>query len=72
MRENEVNETAINRIPSLPVMEQRDVPPTGEELSEVIDSLVHGKAPGNDGIPAEVLQSAKLDSLPFLGVVIIR
>ena len=61
-----VTEAALNSIPSLPVMEELDVPPTGEELSKTIDSLARGKAPGGDGIPAEVLQCAKSTLLPHL------
>ncbi|XP_022093240.1 uncharacterized protein LOC110980661 [Acanthaster planci] len=59
LRENVVTETAINSIPSLPVIEELDNSPTEEELSKAIDSLAHSKAPGNDGIQAEVLQCAK-------------
>ena len=40
-------------------MEELDVPPTIEELSKAIDCLACGKAPGSDGIPAEVLRSGK-------------
>ena len=40
-------------------MEEFDAPPTEEELSKAIVSLARGKAPGGDGIPAEVLQCAK-------------
>ena len=58
-KENMVTEHALNSMPSFPVMEELDTPPTEEELSNAIDSLAHGKAPGGDGIPAEVLQCAK-------------
>jgi hypothetical protein len=40
-------------------MEELDASTTEEELSKAIYSLAHGKAPGGDGIPAEVLQCAK-------------
>ncbi|RXN14061.1 RNA-directed DNA polymerase from mobile element jockey-like protein [Labeo rohita] len=52
-------DTALNAIPDLPVMEELDTPPTVEELSKAIDCLACGKAPGNDGIPPEVLKSGK-------------
>ena len=47
----------------LPVMEELDVPPSAEELSKAIDSLACGKAPGNDGIPPEVIKAGKESAL---------
>jgi hypothetical protein len=58
-KENVVAENALNSIPNLPVTEELDAPPTEEELRKAIDSLAHGKAPGGNGILAEVLQRAK-------------
>ena len=40
-------------------MEELDALPTKEELSKAINELSSGKAPGNDGIPVEVLKSGK-------------
>ena len=58
-RENIVTEDALNEIESLPVLEMVDEEPTLGELSEALDSLATGKAPGKDGIPAEVLKCCK-------------
>ena len=66
LRESVFNEAALKSIPSLPVMDELDTPPTEEELSKAIDSLARGKAPGGDGIPAEVLQCAKSTFLHHL------
>ena len=48
----------------LSVMEKLDIPPSAEELRKTIDTLTCGKAPGNDGIPSEVIKVAKASSLP--------
>ena len=66
LRESVVKEAALNSIPSLPVMEELDTPPTEEELRKAIDSLARGKAPGGDGIPAQMLQCAKSTLLHHL------
>ena len=58
-RENIVTEDALNAIECLPVLEELDEEPTLNELSKVLDSLATGKAPGKDGIPAEVLKCCK-------------
>ena len=57
--QNVVTDVALAAIPDLPVMEELDDLPTKEELSKAIDCLASGKAPGSDGIPAEVLKSGK-------------
>ena len=54
--ENVVAESALSGIPTMTVMEVLEVPPTEDELSKAIDSLAHGKAPGKESIPAEVIQ----------------
>ena len=56
---NVVTEDALNAIECLPELEELDREPTIDELSEALDSLASGKAPGKDGIPAEVLKCCK-------------
>ena len=58
-RENVVTEDALNAIERLPELEDLGREPTIDELSEALDSLASGKAPGKDGIPAEVLKCCK-------------
>ena len=55
-RENIVTEDALNAIDCLPVLEELDEELTLDKLSKALDSLATGKAPGKDGIPAEVLK----------------
>ena len=57
--ENVVTEDALNAIECRPELEELDREPTIDELSEALDSLASGKAPGKDGIPAEVLRCCK-------------
>ena len=57
--ENVVTEDGLNAIECRPELEELDREPTIEELSEALDSLAFGKAPGKDGIPAEVLKCCK-------------
>ena len=58
-RENVVTEDALNATECLPELEELDRERTIDELSEALDSLASGKAPGKDGIPAEVLKCCK-------------
>ena len=66
--QNVVTETALDAIPILPVMDELDSSPTTEELDKAIDNLACGKAPGSDGIPAEVLNSGKPALLKHLSL----
>uniref|UniRef100_H2ZZE9 Reverse transcriptase domain-containing protein n=1 Tax=Latimeria chalumnae TaxID=7897 RepID=H2ZZE9_LATCH len=54
------------------VMPELDVEPTVEELSKAIDSLSSGKAPGKDGIPAEILKCGKESLLPYLHQLLLK
>ena len=65
-RETIVTETALNSIDTSPCMYELDELPTVEELSKAIDSLPDGKAPGMDGIPAEIYRCSKDTILPRL------
>jgi len=65
-RQNHVTDEALYAIENLPPMEELDEKPTLAELEKAIMSLSSGKAPGNDGIPPEVIKcggSALLEHL---------
>ncbi|XP_066977818.1 uncharacterized protein [Macrobrachium rosenbergii] len=52
-----VDQTAIQHIPQEPTQGDLDLPPTKEEVRTAIKQMNCGKAPGKDGIPAEVFKS---------------
>jgi hypothetical protein len=55
-RENQVTDSALNAIKSLPTLVELDNEPTLSELKDALKCLAKGKAPGNDNIPAEILK----------------
>ena len=50
-RETSVTAEALQDVETLPCMTELDELPTVEDLSDAIDCLSSGKAPGIDGIP---------------------
>ena len=50
---------ALDVIECLPTMDELDSEPSVEYLSKAIDSLASGKAPGNDGIPPDLIKHCK-------------
>ena len=50
---------ALDAIECLPTRDELDSEPSVEELSKAIDSLASGKAPGNDGVPPELIKHCK-------------
>ena len=51
-----ISPSAINQIEKLPTLFELDAIPTKVELSEAIKAISSGKAPGLDGIPAEIFK----------------
>ncbi|XP_076467573.1 uncharacterized protein LOC143298578 [Babylonia areolata] len=49
-----IQDSSIEKIPQLPVKHDLDNPPLFEEVKSAIKKLKGGKAPGIDGLPAEV------------------
>ena len=62
-KETVVSDAAIESTPQMPTMDELDTPPTIKELNKAIDSLSSDKAPGNDGIPPEIIKAGKDSSL---------
>ena len=53
-RDSVVDNDVISSIAQLPVLEAMGVDPTVAEVKKAIKHMSNGKAPGQDGIPAEV------------------
>ena len=53
---NSVSHSVLDDIERLPILLELDDAPTKEELSKAINVISSGKAPGQDGIPAEVFK----------------
>ena len=58
-RQNTVSPQAISAVEQRPIRRELDEPPTAAELSRALDQLSSGKAPGNDGIPPDLLKHCK-------------
>ena len=58
-RENKVTDEALDAIEQLPCLSELDELPTMDEMMEAINSLPRKKAPGKDGISAEMIRAAK-------------
>ena len=56
-RDPVIDESAINEIPQQPIDETLDEIPTLDEVKSAIFSLKNNKAPGIDGLPAEVFKA---------------
>ncbi|CAH1277239.1 Hypp9517 [Branchiostoma lanceolatum] len=56
-RPSTINNEAINRLPQIPVNEELDALPSLCETTKAITQMSSGKAPGLDGIPAEIYKS---------------
>ena len=65
-RETKVTDAAIDAVEELPNMPELDTLPTMEELMKAINSLPARKAPGKDGISAEIIKAAKGHLAPHL------
>ena len=71
-KQNVVTDAALQHMESLPTMDDLDNEPTVEELSKAITAMAPWKAPGSDGIPADLLQHCKSCLLPLLHDILIK
>lgn len=55
-----IQDTAIHRVPQLPLKEELDKPPSLEETTKAIKQLKSRKAAGIDGIPPEIWKNGGL------------
>ena len=57
-RPSTVDSSALDAIPQKPALEELDLPPSLEEVTKAVKQTSTGKAPGMDGIPAEMYKAA--------------
>ena len=69
---NPTDQSILEELPQLPTVYEMDVPPTLEEVKRAIDSLKNGKAPGPDGIPAEIYKCGDEDLCHALLSIFLR
>lgn len=56
-RPSNVDQAALEQIPQKPTQEGLDLPPTEDEVKTAIKQMNCGKAPGKDGLPAELFKA---------------
>jgi len=56
-RPSTINDEAITRLPQVEINKGLDDPPSATEVEKAIKQLSCGKAPGSDGIPAEIYKA---------------
>ena len=69
-RVNVVSDEALIAMESLSIMDELDSKPTLEDINQALDQLSSSKAPGNDGIPVEVIKCAKGTLLKELDAIL--
>ena len=68
-RRSHITQEVIDNIQQQPMKEEMSAPPTANETKKAIKQITSGKAPGADGIPAEVFKAgdqAMIDHLTSL------
>ena len=65
---NPTDPAVLHELPRLPTVREMDLVPTIQEVRDAVKSLKCGKAPGPDGIPAEVFRCGGEDLLNHLTV----
>ena len=71
-RQNVVTDATLQHMENLPTMDDLDNEPTVEVLSKAITAMAPWKAPGSDGIPAELLQHCKSCLLSLLHDILVK
>jgi len=55
-QDNPVDQSIADQLPQLPIISELDTIPSIEEISAAANNLKNNKAPGPDGIPAEIFK----------------
>jgi len=51
-----VDQSIADQLPQLPIISELDTIPSTEEISAAANNLKNNKAPGPDGVPAEIFK----------------
>ncbi len=71
-QQNPVDPMVLDEFPNRPEIIELDLPPTFSEISSAVRSLKNNKAPGPDGIPAEIIKQGGYLCLRSLHLYIIE
>ena len=71
-RRNVVADAELQQMESLTTMDDLDNELTVQEFSKAITAMTPWKAPGSDGIPADLLQHCKFCLLPLLHDILVK
>ena len=71
-KDNTATDAALKHMENIPTMDDLETKPTVEELSKAITEMAFWKAPGSDGIPADLFRQCKSYLLLLLHEILVK